>query len=242
MRALVSSEILKLRTTRALWVVLGVVVVLSAGLPILMAFFAARPEVEDLTAASMYDIARAAVQPSGAAVLLLGMLATAGEFRHRTVLLSRLAEPNTSRLLLAKLLAVGLLGMLIGLTVDLLSVLSGAVVLTQGDLAFQPGSHGVPLVLVVTPLLIGAFGAFGVAIGTLLRSPTLAVGGTLVWAFVIEGVLPLVLGAPELTDRLPSGAFKVVVDDQSASAAGILLVYGAALLAAAAVVDRRRAL
>ena len=91
MNPLLSAELLKLRTTRALYVVLGLVVVFAAGLPFLGAALAGSQGAEDLTARSLLDMVRGPVQPAGGAVLLLGLFLSAGEFRHRTVLLTRLA-------------------------------------------------------------------------------------------------------------------------------------------------------
>jgi hypothetical protein len=246
MKDLLSAELLKLRTTCALWATSAVVLLLAGALPIVVASLAGEGDIADLSPASMLDFVKAPVQLGGAAVLLMGLLSSAGEFRHRTVLVSRLAEPRPLRLLLAKLGAVTLVGVALGIALDLVTFSSSAAVLVGYDVPVEPGSHGISRVLLLTPLLLAAYGVFGVAIGTLLRSTASAVGATLVWAFVIEGVVPVVTGHQSLSERLPSGAFKAVLQDHASAggpsaltAAGLLAVYAAVLLAAAAVLDRR---
>jgi hypothetical protein len=87
----------------------------------------------------------------------------------------------------------------------------------------------------------------GVAIGALSRNTAAAVGVTFLWAFVIEGVVPVVTRRPEIVHWLPGGAIGDVLAAETAGgalvpwAAGALLAaYAVALAAAAAAVDTRR--
>ena len=246
MTRLLSAELLKLRTTRALYVATFVALVFATALPFVVGALAGTGDVDELTARSLLDVVRAPVQVAGGAVLLVGLFASAGEYRHRTVLLSRLAEPRSGRLLLAKLAAVVLVAGCVGLALDLLSLAAGAVVLHQHGLPVEPLSHGVPRVLLLVPPVLALYAVLGLAVGALIRSTAGAVGAVLVWAFVIEGALPLVTGSPHLGDRLPSGAFKALVQGGSAvspaQAAALLLGYAVVLVGAAAVMERRREL
>lgn len=66
---------------------------------------------------------------------------------------------------------------------------------------------------------------------------TAAVGVTLMWAFVIEGIVPVVLRTPEIATWLPRGAIQDLLNTQttqlSLGAAGALIVgYAAALVVA----------
>jgi hypothetical protein len=246
MTALLSAELLKLRTTRALYVLLGLVVVLAAGLPFLGAALAGGPDAADLTARSLRDIVRGPVQPAGGAVLLLGLFLSAGEYRHRTVLVSRLAEPRPLRLLAAKLAAAALLGRTTGVVVEALSLASGAVVLHQEGLPFQLSSYGIPGLLLVVPPVLALYAVFGVAVGALVRGTAGAIGTVMVWAFVLEGVVPMVTGSPHLADKLPSGAFKALLSTTGpvspGLAAALLVGYGAAIVLAAGAGERLREL
>ena len=246
MTALLSSELLKLRTTRAFFVLLGLVVVFAAGLPFLGAALAGGPDTAELSARSLLDIVRGPVQPTGGAVLLLGLFLSAGEYRHRSVLVSRLAEPRPLRLLTAKLAAAALLGLATGVLIEALSLASGAVVLHQEGLPFQPSSYDIPRVLLVVPPMLALYGVLGVAVGALARGTAGAIGAVMVWAFVLEGVVPMVTGSPHLADKLPSGAFKGLVSTSGPVSPGLaallLAAYGAAVVLAAAASERLREL
>ena len=81
----------------------------------------------------------------------------------------------------------------------------------------------------------------GVAVGTLLRNTAAAVGAVLVWAFVVEGIVPVVTRRPEIGDWLPSGAVAPGARGahragpaRPAAAAALLLGYTVALVAAGA--------
>jgi ABC-2 type transport system permease protein len=249
MTPLLSSELLKLRTTRAMWVAIPLVLLLAGGLPVANAALAGTGDVPELTARTLLDAVRAPVQLAGAAVLLLGLLAAAGEFRHRTVFLTRLAVPRSPRVLRAKLAAIALVGLAVGLAADALSLASGAIVLQANDVPVRLSSYGVPRVLLLAPLAVAAYGVLGVAVGALIRSTAGAVGATLVWAFVVEGILPLVTGKPHLADSLPSAALKAVLQAHARDggpspllAAGLVAVYAGVLVLGAALIDRRREL
>ena len=245
MNALLEAELLKLRTTRALWVATGLSVVLAAGLPVLNSTLAGSGDVPELTAETLSDAARGPVQLAGAAVLLVALLATASEYRHRTVLLTRLVQPRAQRVLWAKLGAAALVGLALGILVEVAAIGSGAAVLAADGVAVEPLGHGIPRIALVTPLVLAAYAALGVALGTLVRSPAGAVGTAFGWAFVVEGVVPVVARRPGLADHLPTTLLKEALAAPGADpgpyvAAGLLAVYLAALVAVAAVLDARR--
>ena len=249
MNALMSAELLKIRTTRAPWIAGPIVLVLAAVIPVVNGALAGTGDVPALTPGTLLDFVRGPVQLTGAAVLLLGLLASAGEFRHRTVLLSRLASPRAGQVFAAKVGAIALLGLVAGVAVNVVSLLSGTAVLQAHSVPVHITSGGVPYSLLVAPLATAAYGVFGVVVGTLIRSTAGAVGAVLTWAFVIEGVLPVIARSPHLADRLPSSALKAVITEHPiagatspAVAALLLAAYLAALVLAAAVVDRRKEL
>jgi ABC-2 type transport system permease protein len=123
---------------------------------------------------------------------------------------------------------------------------AGAVLAHHG-LAIEPLSHGVPRAALVIPLVLAVHGILGVAIGAVLRNTTAAVGATLIWAFVVEGIIPAVTNNPDLVNWLPRGALREVLSTQPTpgqlaplAAAALLVGYAAALVATSAVLDRRR--
>lgn len=245
MRTLVSAELLKLRTTRALGVTVPLLMVLSAGLPALAAAAEGSDGNAELVASDLADLLAAPARLTGGAVLLLGLLLTAGEFRHRTVLTTRLAEPRPLRTLVAKLLTMAVVGLLVGVLVEITVGVGTAVVFAQQGIAFDPGSPGAARTALVVPMVVALHGVAGVAVGALLRSTAGAVGATLVWAFVVEGVIPVVTRQPGLVDWLPTGLVQQVLAGGGGSpgpvvAAGLLLAYAGALAGSAALLDRHR--
>ncbi len=118
MRSLIAAELLKLRTTRMLAVCVGVVALFAAALPIFIGTVAGHAATRALGPSSMTDFLRAPAQLTGGAVLLVGLLAAAGEYRHRTILTARLAEPRTTRLLTAKLITLAAVGLVVGIAME----------------------------------------------------------------------------------------------------------------------------
>jgi ABC-2 type transport system permease protein len=247
MRSLIAAELLKLRTTRMLAACVAVVVLYAAVLPIFIGAVAGHRGEPPLGPSSLADFLRAPAQLTGGAVLLIGLLAAAGEFRHRTIFSARLEEPRTTRLLAAKVATLAAVGLVIGLVMELIATLVGAIVLTRHHIAVEPLAHGMPRLALVLPAVIALQGILGVAIGALLRNTAAAIGTTLIWAFVIEGILPIITGRPHLTSWLPSGAIREIINSHTgpgqlapAAAAALVLTYTAVLVTATVVLDRSR--
>jgi ABC-2 type transport system permease protein len=246
MRSLIYAELLKIRTTRMLAGTVGVVLVVAAALPVFYGAAAGSGDLPPLVPESLADMLVAPSRLAGGAVLIIGLLASAGEFRHRTVYTTRLAEPRPLRVLAAKLTAMTVIGLAIGVAVDIVAAGAGAAVLAGDGLAIEPFSHGLPRVAVVMPLVLALYGVLGVAIGAVLRSTTAAVGAALIWAFVVEAVIPVVTRNPDLVNWLPTGAVREVLSTQPTpgqlaplAAAALLLGYAVALVAASAALDQR---
>ena len=247
MTSLISAELLKLRTTRALYVALAVVVLWALAGPLLVAWAPAGATIPTLVPESLAELIRGPARLAGGAVLLIGLLASAGEFRYGTVLTTRLAEPNGARVLAAKAAALALVGLAVGVMLDLVAGGAGGLLLATHHVSVQPLDHGIPGTALLVPALLALHGALGVAIGSLLRNTTAAVGLTLVWVFVVEGVLPQLLRLPDMGQWLPSGALADVLAPhtevgqlgQLASAA-LLVGYVALLFAAAVALDWAR--
>jgi ABC-2 type transport system permease protein len=247
MRSLIAAELLKLRTTRLLAVSVGVVLLFAAALPIFAGIIAGHDGTAPLTPSSLAELLRGPAQLTGAVVLLIGLLTAAGEYRHRTIIPARLVQPRTSRLLTAKLVTLAAVGLAVGAVMELTAGVTAAIVLAHHHVPVEPLAHGVPRLAVILPAVIAAQGVLGVTIGALLRNTAAAVGVTLVWAFIIEGVLPVLTGRATLTSWLPGGAFREITSSHTetgqlppAAAAALLLAYAAALITTTLILDRTR--
>jgi ABC-2 type transport system permease protein len=249
MRSLVAAELLKIRTTRAVWVASAVVLAYAVLGPVLVVLAPPGASIPPIEPALLAESLRGPAQLAGAALLLIGLLCATAEFGHGTVLTTRLAEPRSSRVLAAKLIAMSLVALVLTVVLATVSVGATAAMLVSEGVAVEPLDHDVPRYAVVLLALVALHALLGVAVGTLLRNTAAAVGAVLVWAFVVEGIVPVVTRRPEIGDWLPSGAVLQVLAERTApgqlvpaAAAALLLAYTLVLVAAGAAVDRVREL
>ena len=246
MNAQISAELLKVRTTRALYVATGLVVAFAALIPTLACTDPVKFGVAPLTAASLADLMRAPAQVTGGAALLLGILASSSEYSHRSILTTRLVQANPVRVLAAKVIAMAAVGAVLGATAEAVAAGVGAIGLgRQRRSHWNPSATGVPGITASVILLVAGYAVLGTAIGALLRNTTAAVGGTLIWVFAIEGVLPVVTGNPSLADWMPGNAAQQILTPQTtgltpAAATAVLLATTAILITLAATADMRR--
>jgi hypothetical protein len=183
-------------------------------------------------------------------VLLLGAIGVSGEWRHRTITSSLLAAPDRLRFLGAKALAYAAAGVVMSLAIAAAVAVSGTIVLVARDLPLPP--LGELLAQVARNAGVGALlGAFGVAVGGLVRNQVAAIVGLLALGFVAE---PLAVAlAPALGRWGPLGALPIsvaglpdelgndelVLPGAAAATAAMLAWIGVAFAAAAALLRHR---
>ena len=174
MKHLLSGELLKLRTTRSPFVAAAVAGAFAALVAVLATAEPQRFGVAPLTAASLTDLLRAPGHVVAAAALVVGILAGAGEHSHRTVVTSRLAEPDPTRGLAAKVVASAIVGAVIGAIAEGIALGVGVAGLRLNDVAltpFEPANAGA----VATVVLAAAVSAaLGTGLGSLVRSTAAA--------------------------------------------------------------------
>jgi ABC-2 type transport system permease protein len=235
-----SDEILKLRTIRTPWVLLAVAqLVIVAGV--------AGPFVSgDL--ADM-DIVRAGAAHLGLVALftlVLGIMAVAGEHRHRTITDTYLTRPHRGRVLTAKLIVhtgAGVVFAVVGAATALASV---AVAAGLTDVTVDWSDTQLWRTIVGGVAWNIAFAALGVGIGALVPNLTAAVTGALAWLALVETVVATLLGgtasqwlpfaAGSALGGLPTGADGL----PQWGAAALLAGYVAVVTVAAGVVTSRR--
>lgn len=185
MTALLRAELVKLRTTRTFVVLAG----LAAGLSMLLAGLAAGLADEN-TGDIVTEVF--ATDLSSIFVLILAIVGITGEWRHRTITSSLLAEPDRVRFLAAKTLAYAAAGLVLSLLVcAAITVVGLTVVLVRGLPAPDAGD-------LLTLYARGAgvtmlLGALGVGIGAVVRNQAVAIVGIFVAAFVVEPALAALL-------------------------------------------------
>jgi ABC-2 type transport system permease protein len=236
----VRTEMLKLSTVRTPWALL-------ATAQIVIVFGAVGPFLRGGT------VDPAAVR-SGAAhlgltalfALVLGIMAVAGEHRHRTVTDTYLGEPRRGRVLGAKLGVHLLAGVVFGAVGTVTALASTAVAVIVTDLSVDWTDA------VLWRTVAGGFSwnvmfaVIGVALGALVGNLTAAITGALAWLALVEGVVGMVVGADAARwlpfsagaalGNLPTGSGGL----SQATAGAVLAGYAVLLTVAAVAVTGRR--
>ncbi|MCW2779027.1 MAG: hypothetical protein JWN17_2752 [Frankiales bacterium] len=237
MKALVQAELLKLRTVRlpaTLLLVTLALVALSVCATVLTAGRTGAP-----LGAHDPDLFRVALSSASAGttmLLVLGILVLTQEFRFGTATPSFLVTPRRERVLVAKLLAITLVGALFAaVSVLFAAALSVGLLRLRGLDVVLEG----PLTRTVLAdlLVVVLYGPIGIAVGALVRNQVAAVVGALAYSFVVENLLVALL--PDVGRWLPGGASAAVLQlGDVATTRGELLppLGGALLLVAYAVV------
>jgi ABC-2 type transport system permease protein len=232
-RALIASEWLKIRTTRLLHGSIPATVGLSA--VAIVGVVRSADTTEDLLASDGLRGVLAATGTGALVVLVLGILISAGEHRYGTAADTYLTSPHRRRVLLAKLVAASGTAVLIA-AVTIVTCLGTAVAFYRlEDVTFPLGRSDVWSAMAGTTIYVAAFAALGVALGTLLRNVTTAIGISLTWFAIVEHTLVSVV--PSVGRWLPAAAGQALVrtpsDDLLSPLAGggVLLAY--ALVASA---------
>jgi ABC-2 type transport system permease protein len=191
------AELYKARWTRSTWWLGAGAVALSVAWAVVdvLLMLGNRTDRDIETAYSM-------AQQGYMFTMIIGVLLVAGEYRHRTVTWSLLITPNRLRVVTAKLMTCGIIGLIVGLAAAV--VTSVTVFVATGGL-YAPG---VPVALLGSVLSTALWCVFGGALGTLLRNTTAAIVAAFIWLFYIEWLL--IAMVPALGRWTPTGAAKAV--------------------------------
>ncbi|HSJ45139.1 MAG TPA: hypothetical protein VK923_10715 [Euzebyales bacterium] len=229
MTRLVHAELAKLRST---WI-LSILAVVTVG--VTLAFLAMQmrnagkvgaPSLGTIDSLAILLKTVGVVSPI---VLAVGVIAVTSEFRHATMPTSLLTVPDRPRLLVAKALALALvggavavsgLGLELAIVVPYLTAAGVPIDLANADLPLAVGG-----VLVSIPL----YGIAGIGIGAVIRQQTVAVIAPLAWLVVVENLLPA-YGLAGMVRWLPGGATSAL---SRAELPGLLPMWTGGLLLAA---------
>jgi len=241
---LVRSELLKLRTTRTF---LGITLA-ALGLIALAAGVGA--------AASTYGPSdpspgRDLLEAGGIAQpfsLVLGVLAVSTEFRHGTITPSLLTVPRRARLVIAKLIAHGVAGLVLGLVAFGLAAALAFPILSARGISSDLGFEAAFEVLAGGLACLVLLAAIGVGVGAIVRNQVGAVMVALGWWIVVE---PLLAAIPKVGDSIAKYGIDGAVNATSATslgaeaelgqvAGGLLLLAYAAIFAAVGIAVLRQ--
>jgi ABC-2 type transport system permease protein len=210
---LVSGEVRKLFTTMLwLWMLLGAFALTAIFMSFTIGFDGTEgnPNPPLSTAVgqrNLFGIAGA----SSVFVLLLGIIAITGEFRHQTVTPTFLATPHRGRVVISKLVTYALAGIGYGIAVVLLAIAIALPWVSAKDIDISLGDNGIPGTLVGVVVGIAVYAVLGVGVGALIRNQIAAIVGALVYLFIVEG---FVANLPTIRDYykyFPGGANNALV-------------------------------
>jgi ABC-2 type transport system permease protein len=205
---LVQAEFGKLFSTKLwLWMLLGAFGLAALGLSLTIGFDG--QEGNPAPPLSTPDGQRNLFSVAGASnvwVLILGIIAVTGEFRHQTVTPTFLATPHRGRVVIAKLVCYAIVGVGYGIATILLTLALALPWLSAKDIDVSLGANGIPGVLVGVGAAVAVYALLGVGLGALLRNQIAAVVGALVYLFVIEQILSAVPVVRDAYPWLPGGA------------------------------------
>jgi ABC-2 type transport system permease protein len=243
MRSLIRAEALKLRTVRGPWLVLaaGPLLVIAgiSGLVI---------SGGDLRDPATQAKALSHVGLIAIFALAFGILAVAGEYRHKTITDTYLSSPARGRVTAAKLAVYAL-----GATLAALA----ATVVALGVAAAWWSAKGVPFDWGDTAMWAtagggiawnAAFAAIGVGLGALVRNLAVAVAAALAWIALVEGIVGQLIGnlarwLPFYAGQALGAGGKSILPEGALprwGAAVVLVGYAAAFAAAAVTTSVRR--
>ncbi|QWF82071.1 hypothetical protein [Amycolatopsis sp. CA-230715] len=227
---LVRAELVKARGTRSMWALAGLAVLFSVAWAVVdvLVFLRSGGTVENA-----YGMAQQGYLFS----LLLGIVLTAGEYRHQTITWTLLVTPRRGEVVRARFAACAVLGLAIGIAGVVVTAPVTAVLLAAtGRTVFTPA---VPGVLTGSALSVALWCVFGGALGMLAKNQTVAVIGAFVWFLYGDGLL--VAFVPSVGRWTPTGASRAVVGwdrggrevagDLLPGWAGVLLLLGYAAVA-----------
>jgi ABC-type transport system involved in multi-copper enzyme maturation permease subunit len=186
MTRLVGAELLKVRTTRLfLW--LGLLTLALEALVI--SLHVAQDSLSSLAEPKQQRVVVSIAAVSALISLILGVVASAGEFAHGTIGQTLLVAPVRERVAAAKLVAGALAGAALAVVACVFAWGLAAILLSARSVTLHLGSgHALRLAL-GTIIAAALTGAFGIGFGALLRRQTAAIVIALVWLLVGEPLL-----------------------------------------------------
>jgi ABC-2 type transport system permease protein len=190
MHTLIRTEVLKLRTVRSPWLLLG-------GVPLLVI-----AGISGLVTSNPGSLSDPATQSKALAhvgvaalfTLAFGILAVAGEYRHKTITDSYLTTPGRAPVVGAKLIVYAAFGALAGAAASIVGIAVAAAWWSAKGVSFDWGNSAMWTTIGGGIAANAAFAAIGVGVGALIRNLVGAIAIALAWVAVVEGIVGQLVG------------------------------------------------
>lgn len=212
MTRLLLGELRKLRTTRLwLWMLIGTFAVTAIFVCVLIPLDGSEGNPNPrLSTPEGQTALFSAAAAANVFVLILGIIAVTGEFRHQTVTPTFLATPHRGRVVISKLVTFFVVGALYGVGAMALAVAIAAPWLSAKGIDLDlDGLTGSILSIVLS---MAVYAVLGVGVGALVRNQIAAVVGALVYLNVVEAFLGVLPGVKDAYPYLPGGANAALID------------------------------
>jgi ABC-2 type transport system permease protein len=187
--ALANTELLKLRTVRSPWLLLA-----AAPLLVLAGISGLVVSSKGALGPGTQSQALAHVGLTSIFTLAFGILAVAGEYRHKTITDTYLSTPVRSRVIAAKLAVYALFGALSGVASTLIGIIVAVAWWSGKGASFAWGNSAMWTTIGGSIAWNAAFAAIGVGVGALIRSLVGAIAVALAWVALVEGVIGQLVG------------------------------------------------
>jgi ABC-2 type transport system permease protein len=211
--ALVSAEVLKLRTTRMVYGLLfALLLIVAIGAIALVVDTRADALAREQEQGDLFGTAATGI----VFLLLLGVMLMSGEFRHGTITQTLLITPRRWRVLIAKLIAGGLLGFAYGAIAELFALVIGVPLLQLKGVDLALGDRAGSLVI-GTILATTLCGMLGVAVGSVIRNQVVAIIVVFASLLIVESIIASSTEGrwPEVRKFLPGHSISGVIEEQS---------------------------
>ena len=242
---LTRAELRKLVTARTFLIALAASVGLSVISVTVNAFAAGKNGLPALGTTAMTDKMLKLGVICCVAMLVLGIIASGSEYRHKTIVAAMLIAPRRGGLIIAKVIGIAVAGVVLSVLTFGLGLVTVIAELSAHHFHQLPPDTGH---LFAGSVIAGTMcGVIGVALGYITRSTIAAVVGAVGWVLFAELAILHTL-APHLAKWLVTGAASTLTDPgvlaskalTPATAVAVLSGYAVVLLAVASRLVLRR--
>jgi ABC-2 type transport system permease protein len=235
------AELLKIRSTRT---TLGLALGLVAIVLLFVLLTALLSSIGDISQKNSQRSLFGIGSFAGVFAALAGIMLVTGEFRFGTIRPTFLFTPRRSVVLVAKVVASLLAGIVFAVIGEALSVGIGALILDERGISLALGSHDYELMTLGTIVGTALWGGIGVGVGMIVRNQVGAIIGLLAWGFVVENLLfALAPSVGRLTPGQAQNGFMGMTDAHllgPAAGGAVLLAWTVVLCVAGAALAARR--